>query len=92
MSEYRPAEARDFIGPGTGEPARYVWSVTPSDTEDLLRPTRAIRCGGAGDLAVKTITGETVTIPSVVAGETLVIRAVRVYSTNTTATEIVGMA
>lgn len=82
----------DTIGAGVGQPASFLFLVTPSDTADLQFITRAIRVGGAGDLAVKTVGGSIVVIPSVVAGETLAIRAVTVYDTGTDATEIMGMA
>lgn len=82
----------EILGQGIGQPAEHLWLITPSDTADLIRATRAIRCGGAGDLAVKTVGGEIIVIPSVVAGETLPIRAQKVYSTGTAATLIMGMA
>jgi len=84
--------ARDLIGAGVGQPASVLFLITPSDTASLNYITRAIRVGGAGDLAVKTLGGDVVTIPSVLAGETISVRAVLVYNTNTTATEIMGMS
>lgn len=85
-------EPKDIRGAGIGEPAEFLQLITPSDTEYLKYTTRAIRVGGAGDLAVMTANGEVTTIPSLLAGETIVVRAKKVYSTNTTATEIMGMA
>ena len=85
-------QPRDIRGAGIGEPAEFLELISPSDTNYLKYVTRAIRCGGAGDLAVKTSNGDVTTIPSVLAGETVEVRAVKVYATNTTATEIMGMA
>ena len=81
-----------ILGQGVGEPADELFLVTPSDSVDLRFVTRCIRVGGAGDLAVLTIRNTLVTIPSVLAGEYVTVRARKVYSTNTTATEIMGMA
>ena len=83
---------RHILGQGIGQPATKFWLVTPSDTAALRYVTRAIRVGGAGDLAVQDESGEVVTIPSVLAGETLAVVARKIYSTNTTATLIMGLA
>ncbi len=91
MASATPMSA-EILGQGVGEPAEEVWLVTPSDSVDLRFVTRAIRVGGAGDLAVLTTRNTLTTIPSVLAGETLAIRVRKVYSTNTTATEIMGLA
>jgi len=82
----------ELIGAGVGQPASYAFLITPSDTVPLNYITRAIRVGGAGDLAVKTLGGSVIIIPSVLAGETIAVRAVLVYNTSTTATAIMGMA
>ena len=82
----------DPRGHGIGEPAEHLFLITASDESELKFWTRAVRVGGAGDLAVQTEDGVVTTIPSVLSGETLAIRVKRVYSTNTTATLIMGMA
>jgi hypothetical protein len=81
-----------ILGQGVGQPATHIWLITASDTAQLRYTTRAIRVGGAGDLRVKTVAGDDVVIPSVLAGETLPIMCTMVYSTNTTASSIMGMA
>ena len=78
-------------------PAGYVWSVTPSDTDDMSMETRAIRVGTAGDITIlaydpATNKLATVTIPDVVAGEVLMVRTTRVYSTGTTASGFTAYA
>lgn len=72
--------------------ATHVFAITPDDDRDLQYVTEAIRCGGAGDLAIQTVGRQTVIIQSVRAGETLHVKARKVYHTSTTATEIVGFA
>ena len=78
------APAVDTFGQGIGQPAINLWDITPSDTVELQFITRGIRVGGAGDLAILTLGGQTVTIGDVVAGETIPVMARKVYATNTT--------
>lgn len=62
--------------------------VTAGDTVASNFPgglSRAIRVGTGGDVVAVRQDNETVTIPNVLAGETLVIAAIRINSTNTTA-------
>lgn len=61
--------------------------VTPSDSTDLPSPG-ILFVGGAGNVRVDTIGGQTVTINGVTAGTTLRLLVKRVYSTSTTATNI----
>lgn len=66
-------------------------SVTPADGADLIpRLTRCLWVGGAGNVAVITADGDTVTIVGVPAGTLLPIMVSRVLSTNTTATNILA--
>ncbi len=91
MSAYVAPTPR-LLGGGIGQPASRLFLITPSDTTVFGFATRAIRVGGAGNLAVRTVEGDVVTIPSVLAGEVVSVEADKVYSTNTTATLIMGMA
>jgi hypothetical protein len=66
-----------------------VRNDTPSDSVSLEFGTcRAIRAGGAGDISIVDLTGATVIIPSILAGETLPAQATRINATGTTATLI----
>lgn len=65
------------------------FAVTPSDSTVIS--TRAVYVGGGGDLAVVMASGETVTLASVPSGALLPLRVQKVMSTNTTATDIVGL-
>lgn len=71
-------------------PASYLAAVTPSDTEDLARVTRALNVGVAGTIRVTTIEDTTADI-YVVAGAVFPVRAKRIWATGTTATNIVAM-
>lgn len=71
-------------------------AVTPSNSADLVYggdavTSRGIFVGGAGNLAVRDLEGNSVTFTGVVAGSVLPIRVARVLSTGTTATNIVAL-
>ena len=69
-------------------PARAA-AVTPSDSATTF--ANALYIGGAGNVAVVTEGGDTVTFSGVPAGTTLVVRVTQVRATNTTATNIVRL-
>lgn len=77
--------------PSLSGPATSGFSVTPDDDADLARASRALYVGSAGDLAVRMLTGETVTLAAVPAGSLLPLRVRRVLAAGTTATAIVAL-
>lgn len=76
---------------GYDAPASNAFAVTPADGSDLAHAARALFVGGAGDIKVDTLGGDTVTFTGVVAGSILPVRILKVYSTGTTATNIVAV-
>lgn len=64
-------------------------SVTPSDTDAV--DFNGLYIGGAGDIKVDLLNGSTVTLSSALAGTIYPLRVTKVYSTGTTATNIVGL-
>lgn len=74
-------------------PARDAVAVTKSDSTTYSPPFRALWVGGAGNVAVitKASGGSAVTFVGVPAGTMLPVNAYKVMSTNTTATDIVGI-
>lgn len=76
---------------GYDAPASNAFAVTPADGSNLTRAARALFVGGAGDIKVDTLGGDTVTFTGVVAGSILPVRILKVYSTGTTATNIVAV-
>ena len=72
-------------------PATGGEAVTPSDAAELTWISRAIWVGGAGNLCVVTVDGDTLTFSGVPAGTLLPIRAKQVRATNTTATLILSL-
>lgn len=72
-------------------PAASAIAVTPSDSADLSVFTRGIYVGTGGDLVVTTVNGQTVTFKNLAGGMVHPICAKRIWSTNTTATDILGV-
>lgn len=73
-------------------PAEHAVAVTPSDSTVLSYVTRGLWIGGAGNVKVDMFGGESgVTFSGVPAGTILPIAVTKVYSTNTTATLIIGI-
>ncbi len=71
-------------------PADGAASVTPNDGADLAFVARALYVGGTGNIKIDTPNGDTVTFNAVPVG-ILPVRANKVYSTGTTATNIVAL-
>jgi hypothetical protein len=86
-----PNDSFGTFAPGLSDPATHGATITPSDSTALANATRAIYVGGAGDLAVKLVGGEQVTLTGVTAGTIYPLRAAYVLSTGTTATNLVGL-
>lgn len=75
---------------GLGSPYENGAAITPADDADLANATRAIYVGGTGHLKVTMVGGDTVTLNSVPVG-VIALRATRVFSTGTGATNLVGL-
>jgi hypothetical protein len=65
-------------------------AITPSNTVNLANPS-VVYVGGAGNVRVLTAQGDDVTFVNVPAGAVLPVQVIRVYSTSTTATSLVGI-
>jgi hypothetical protein len=76
----------------TDGPATVGEAVTPHDTNELTNVSRGLWVGGAGNVAVVTSGGSTLTFVGVAAGTMLPIRVKIVKSTGTTATSIVAVS
>lgn len=62
-----------------------------SDTVDLAIATRAFYTGSGGDIKVTTLDKQDVALVSVPAGTIFPLRIIRLWSTGTTATDVVGL-
>lgn len=76
---------------GVGQPANSAFMIIPSDTLDLPYVTRAVYVGATGNLHVTMLNGEDVTFLGVPAGSFLPLRVIKVWFSNTTAQNILGM-
>jgi len=65
-------------------------AVTPNDSTDLTNVTRAINVAAAGNVAIDTEAGDSVTL-YVAAGIAFPVNARRIKATGTTATGIVAL-
>lgn len=72
-------------------PAGAGFAITPNDSVDLARTTRAIWVGTGGTLRVILPSGDDITLLNVADGSLLPIQARRVYNTTTTASNLVGL-
>jgi hypothetical protein len=79
------------LQPGLESPLSRGFSVTPSASA-LSFPIRGLMVASAGDVAVTTIHGDTVTLPGLQPGVQYAILASHVLSAGTTATGIIGLA
>ncbi len=69
-----------------------AFTITPHDTNNLTQTTTALFVGGDGNIKVNLAgTGTAITFKGLMAGVFYPIRATRVYATDTTATDIVGV-
>lgn len=75
-----------IIWPGDG-----AFAITPHDTNELVKVTRALWVGGAGNVKVTMENGDFVTFSGVAAGTLLPLRVRLVFSTGTTATLMIGV-
>lgn len=83
MTAYRTADATVS--------AHSAEAVTPSDT-GALKPTRGLFVGGPGDVKVDMAErGSAIVFAGLLGGTLLPIQVVRVYSTDTDATDIVAL-
>jgi len=76
-----------------GDKAGKAAAVTPSDTENIV-PTNGIYVGAAGDLEItleNMADGESIVFKGLVAGMIHPIRAKRIWTANTTATDIIAV-
>ncbi|WP_247742938.1 hypothetical protein [Shimia sp. R9_1] len=72
-------------------PAVSLQEITPNDSADLSKTTRALNVASSGTVRLTTADGSVATL-FVAAGITFPVRATRVWTTGTTATGIIGLS
>lgn len=75
---------------GLESPATSVESVTPNDSTDLIKPSRALNVAQSGLVQITTLENTTATV-FIAAGIPFPVRATRVWATGTTAVGIVSL-
>ena len=72
----------------------FNWEAVTTDDSDYLRtaanPCQYLRVGGAGNVVVTQYGGNDVTFNGVLAGEYIPVKAIRVKTTGTSATNILA--
>lgn len=72
-------------------PASNHFAITPHDSTNFTEECRGIYVGVGGDIVVVTQNDDAVTYKNAQSGSIIPIRAKRVNSTSTTATNLVGL-
>lgn len=72
-------------------PGENAFAVTPNDSADMDFVTRAIYVGVAGNVKMTLLGGTTVTFVGLVAGGLYPLRVKRIWSTGTTASNLIGV-
>lgn len=76
---------------GLDSPAEGAFDIYPSDEDELQNATRAIYVGGDGDLTVEMVNGDIATFVGCLAGVIYPFRVNRVYLSETTASNLIGL-
>lgn len=77
---------------GLSAPAAHTEAIVPSDASDLSRATRAIYVGQPGNVRVRMVTGDVVTLANMQGGLLYPLRISQVFQTGTTASDLVGLS
>lgn len=76
---------------GLDSPASGHYDITPDDTTNFTTAFRAVYIGVGGNVVVVSLDGTAVTYVGVPSGSILPVRGIRINSTLTTATSLVGL-
>lgn len=86
-----PAPDRYITDPTNSSSGEQFFAITPSNTVDFPKTVRGIYVGANGNITAVNEAEVAVTFSNCVAGSIIPIRAIRVNSTGTTATNLVGL-
>jgi len=81
----------NFSAGNVTAPAYDGFVITPSNANNLATMARSIYVGGAGDVALTTPGNTALTFIGLTAGSILPVMAIKVSSTGTTATNLIGL-
>lgn len=77
---------------GLTAPASNIEDITPSDSSNLTRVTRALYVGQTGNVRLQTPAGDIVTLANMQGGILYPIRVAKVFATGTTAADLGGLS
>lgn len=80
-----------FVPGQSAASAEDFFAITPHNSTNFTYAVRGIYVGVTGDVVAVTEGGAAITFKAVPAGMILPVRAIRVNSTGTTATDLVGL-
>lgn len=86
------SDAFDDHAVGLTAPAQHAESITPSNGTDLVTATRALYVGQTGNVRVRLVTGDVVTLANMQGGVIYPVRVAQVFDTGTTAADLVGLS
>jgi len=81
-----------WLQPGADAPAIDHWDLTLDDLVNETQSFRAIYVGAGGDITIVSATGNVVKYLAVPQGTVLPVEGVRVNSTGTSASNLIGLA
>jgi len=87
MVDLNPSGRADADGPAT-----FGFAIAPSDLQFLEEQTRGIWVGGSGNITLMLTSGRIVVLIGAVAGSLIPVKVKKVYSTGTTATNLVAFS
>lgn len=70
------------------DPSIDGFAITPSDANTLISVTRGIYVGTTGDVGIQFLSGNNYVFSTVPAGMILPVRALKVFESNTTASNL----
>jgi hypothetical protein len=82
---------KETLGKTAVSPADDAFAISPSDSVNFPYRPRAIHVGVAGNLVAVFASGSVITFKGCAAGSVIPIRPIRINSTGTTATDLVGL-
>lgn len=91
MSTALAAIIPNFASQDSVTPGQDGYEITITDVTAFASPFRALYIGGAGNVALITFKGTSLTFNGLIAGSILPMGGQRVNSTNTTATNLIGI-
>jgi len=88
-----PKDAFETTADSPTAPSSHCFAITPDDNADVQQITKAIYIGGGGDVSILPVRSSTpVIFRNVPAGAMLDVRVRKVFTTDTTAAHILGLA